>query len=254
RIHRRKNGQLVMSSASSSIPASDIIYGDGQKYHADPQGLTGLSNISNSDAATVINSAITSLSAIGGGSIFVKPPVPWASIPLSASIALKSGITLRGVFPNTQFGTIGPRFEQVIFKGGTVFSGSGIDAFTGNALQNVVGGDIGLDGFSANNGFNSGASNQLGFLQSTLERIVFKDVALPINVQNFQYFTMRQIYAWGATTNFILAQNNNTTINLDSGGILNGGNSVWEDVYCHGCRNVNGAISLIALSGTLNLI
>src|SRR5207245_2659899 len=107
-------------------------------------------------------------------------------------IPLTSGMTLRGVYPNTGFATVGPHLETVVFSSGTVFAYDGVhavDAFTGTAVQNCVIGDIGISGFTANNGFNVGGTNILGFLQSTLERIVFANVALPIKVVNFQYLT-----------------------------------------------------------------
>jgi len=57
---------------------------------------------------------------------------------------------------------------------------------------------------------------------------------------------LNQIYAWLPTTNFIKAVNNNAN--------WYGGNSLWFDTFAHGCKNVNGAVSLIATAGYLNMI
>src|SRR6266849_3243200 len=178
-------------AARKLVPFSYVGWFDGTNWHAD--SLNNGTDYSGTDAYTVLKNGINDPTCT---SIFVRPPVPWTTIPLTAPLPMKSGLTLRGISPNTQFGTVGPH----------------------------------------------------------LERIVFANVALPIKVTNFQYLTLRQIYAWNPTTNFILAQMNNTTLNLDGGGILNGGNSAWEDIYCHGCKNVNGAISIIAINGSIGLI
>ena len=128
---------------------------------------------------------------------------------------------------------------------GTVLTTTGSnDCFTGNLLRTVSITNLGLSNFT--NGFNIGKANTLGIAKSVFARILFSSVATPVNVQNFQNLRLDQIYAWLPTTNFILAQNNNSN--------WFGGNSLWTDLFAHGCKNVNGAISLIAVSGYLNLI
>lgn len=128
---------------------------------------------------------------------------------------------------------------------GTVLTTTGSnDCFVGNSLRTVSITNMGLSNFA--NGFNIGKANTLGIVKSQFARILFSSVATPINVMNFQYLRLDQIYAWLPTTNFILAQNNNVN--------WFGGNSLWTDVFAHGCKNVNGAISLIATAGNLNLI
>jgi hypothetical protein len=130
---------------------------------------------------------------------------------------------------------------------GTVLSTTGAnDCFTGTLLRTVSITNLGLSGFA--NGFNIGAANVLGIAQSDFARILFANVNTPINVQNFQYLTLRQIYAWcpAATGNFILAQNNNAN--------WFGGNSYWADIFGTGWKNVVGAVKLVAVTGYLNLI
>ena len=128
---------------------------------------------------------------------------------------------------------------------GTVLTTTGNnDCFTGNLLRTVSITNMGLSNFT--NGFNIGKANTLGIVKSHIARILFSNVATPINVQNFQYLRLDQIYAWLPTTNFILAQNNNVN--------WFGGNSLWTDLFAHGCKNVNGAVSLLAAAGYLNLI
>jgi len=80
---------------SSSIPASYIVYTDGQKYHADPQGLQGLSAISSTNAATVINAALAALASLGGN-IFVKAGNynnPSVTLVSGISMILEAGVT-----------------------------------------------------------------------------------------------------------------------------------------------------------------
>jgi hypothetical protein len=128
---------------------------------------------------------------------------------------------------------------------GTVLTTTGSnDCFTGNLLRTVSISNMGLSNF--NNGFNIGKANTMGIAKSVFRRILFSSVTTPLNIQNFQNLRLDQIYAWLPTTNFILAQNN--TVNW------NGGNSLWTDLFAHGCKNVNGAISLLAVAGYLNLI
>lgn len=249
--HAITSGNNTVVEPGSLANAFDyIMFNDGSNWFA-RNGVTGGNDVKNSDFVT----ALIAAQALGGLRFFVKPPSPWATIPLSASIPLKSGMTLQGLFPNAQMGTGPGIFEAMTFNSGTVFAFDGthsVDPLSGNAVQNCLLSDFGVSGFTTNNGIKSGASNTLGMMQSIIQRIVFTSVALPINIQNFQYVTMRNIYAWLPTTNFILAQNNNTT--LFGGSPMNGGNSYWEDLFAHGCKNVNGAVSLIATNGSLNLI
>src|SRR5438132_1406731 len=85
---------------------------------------------------------------------------------------------------------------------GTVLTTTGNnDCFTGNLLRTVSITNMGLSNFT--NGFNIGKANTLGIVKGHIARILFSNVATPINVQNFQYLRLDQIYAWLPTTNFI---------------------------------------------------
>ena len=232
------NTNSILEPGSMAQDYDYIMFTDGTNWFA-RNNITGALDVKNSDFQT----ALVATQALGGKSFFVKPPNPWATIPLSAAIPLQAGMTLRGNIPKlTNVDPIPP--EDITFAGGTVFSGSGIDAFTGNLIRSALVEDIGLSGF--NNGFKHGAANTLGIASSCLRRIFFSNVLVPISITNFLFLRLDQIYAWLPTTNFILAQNDNTN--------WNGGNSLWTDLFAHGCKNVNGAVSLIAKTGYLNMI
>jgi hypothetical protein len=218
------------------VPASYVVYQAKGNVYADSL-LNDGKDFSGTGASAVIQSAINALST--GGKIFIKA----GTYNLTSALSLKSGIAIQGILP--QLTNVDPTApENITFSGGTVLSGSGIDCFTGNLLRTVTIQDIGLSGFT--NGFNIGATNILGISNSLFGRVLFSSVSLPLNITNFQMLRLDQIYAWLPTTNFILAQNNNTN--------WNGGNSLWTDLFAHGCKNVNGAVSLIAVAGRLNMI
>ena len=179
--------------------------------------------------------------------VFIKD----SSYNVTTALALKPGIALEGesmpqvtnVEPNPP--------ESLVFTTnangdtGTVLTTTGSnDCFTGTLLRTVSVENMGLSNFT--NGFNIGAANVLGIAQSVFQRIMFSSVALPLNLTNFQMLELNQIYGWLPTTNFIRAVNNNSN--------WFGGNSLWFDTFAHGCKNVNGAVSLIATSGYLNMI
>ena len=179
--------------------------------------------------------------------VFVKD----ASYNCTTALTLQPGIALDGESmpqltnvdptpPEANNFTTNPNGDT-----GTVLTTTGNnDCFVGNSLRTVSITNMGLSNFT--NGFNLGKANTLGVVKSHIGRVLFSSVATPINVQNFQYLRLDQIYAWLPTTNFILAQNNNVN--------WFGGNSYWSDLFAHGCKNVNGAVSLLAISGNLNLI
>src|SRR5947209_67914 len=179
--------------------------------------------------------------------VFIKD----SSYNVTTALTLKPGIALEGesmpqvtnVEPNPP--------ESLVFTTnangdtGTVLTTTGSnDCFTGTLLRTVSVENMGLSNFT--NGFNIGAANVLGIAQSVFQRILFSSVALPLNLTNFQMLELNQIYSWLPTTNFIKAVNNNAN--------WFGGNSLWTDTFAHGCKNVNGAVSLIATSGYLNMI
>jgi hypothetical protein len=179
--------------------------------------------------------------------VFIKD----ASYTATTALTLQPGIALEGE-SMPQLTNVDPTPpENITFTTnangdtGTVLTTTGNnDCFTGNLLRTISISNLGLSNFT--NGFNIGKANTLGITKSTLRRILFSSVATPLNVQNFQNLNLDQIYAWLPTTNFILAQNNNVN--------WNGGNSYWTDLFAHGCKNVNGAVSLLAVAGYLNMI
>src|SRR5207237_7408171 len=88
--------------------------------------------------------------------------------------------------------------------------------------------------------------NTLGISYSCLRRIEYSNVLQPLTLTNFQFLRLDQHYAWLPTSYFIKAVNNNVN--------WFGGNSYWTDLFAHGCKNVNGAVRLIATVGNLNMI
>lgn len=231
----------IIEPGSMAQPNDYVMYYDGTNWFG-RNGTTGQNDpsIKSSDFYT----AFVAAKAAGGLSFYVKPPSPWATIPLTTALPLSSGITIRGSLP--QVSNVDPTApENNTFTGGTVFSGSGIDAITGNSITSALIEDIGLSGF--NSGFNFGTSaNTLGIAKSCLRRIFYSNVLTPITVSNFQMLRLDQHYAWLPTTYFIKATNNNTN--------WNGGNSYWTDLFAHGCKNVNGAVQLLAIAGYLNFV
>ena len=176
-----------------------------------------------------------------------------ANYSVTTALSLKTGVSIEGE-SMPQVANVDPTPPSPITfttnangDTGTVLSTTGTnDCFTGNLLRTVSITNMGLSGFT--NGFNIGVANVLGIAQSDFARIFFANVTTPINVQNFQYLTLRQIYAYCPTSagSLILAQNNNTN--------WFGGNSFWSDIFGTGWKNVLGAVKLIAVAGYLNLI
>jgi hypothetical protein len=179
--------------------------------------------------------------------VFIKD----ASYTCTTALTLKPGIGLEGEsMPQlTNVDPIAP--ENITFTTnansdtGTVLTTTGNnDCFTGTLLRTVSVQNMGLANFT--NGFNLGAANVLGISNSNFSRIFYSNVATPLKLINFQMLRLDQHYAWLPTTNFIFAQNNNAN--------WFGGNSYWTDLFAHGCKNVNGAVTLLATAGGLNLI
>jgi hypothetical protein len=181
--------------------------------------------------------------------VFVKD----ANYNVATVLTLKPGIALEGE-SMPQLTSVDPTApENITFttnsngNTGTVLSTTGTnDCFTGTLLRTVSVTNVGIGSFT--NGFNIGAANVLGISNSTFSRILFSGTTTPLFLTNFQMLRLDQIYAWiPATTGpFVKAVNNNTN--------WNGGNSYWSDLFAHGCKNVNGAIQIIATVGNLNLV
>jgi parallel beta-helix repeat protein len=74
-----------------AVEASYIIWNEGSTIYA-RNGSTGIIEYSGTDAATVINNAITATSNKGGGTVFIKA----GSYTIGSSIILKSYVTLEG--------------------------------------------------------------------------------------------------------------------------------------------------------------
>jgi len=154
-----------MSNASTSIPASYVVYNDGQKYHADPQGIAGASSSINSDAATVINAALSALAS--GGQLFLK----------SGTYTIASGL----ISSNSLVSIIGESKESTILAAASTLSA---DMLTLNGVGCLVR-NLTFDGSNSTGGSLFKAGNSSNTTRLTIaDNNLINPSASGINLQS----------------------------------------------------------------------
>jgi hypothetical protein len=184
------------------------------------------------DDTTAIQAAINAANAAGGGEVFL----PTGTYKLTASLILKNGVTLRGVYPGAS--TIQPNYWDLdTVNTGTVITYPGGIALTQDLTGNTYGPQSALHGVKIESlGFNNvetvircGGTNIHGLSASVVRDILASNVTGLafdfVNIMNSHFANLRARCIQGIR----VASDNDYSIGTNND--LQPGNSVFTDLY-----------------------